>query len=78
MTPRFTHALILTGLTLAPFAGAYAQTDTAPANAASSLPADAVIAPPARSDADRSKDALRKPLDLLALTPLPKAPPWPI
>lgn len=73
MTPRFTHALILTGLTLAPFAGAYAQTDTAPANAASSLPAEAVIASPARSDADRSKDALRKPLDLLVLTPLPKA-----
>ncbi|WP_336946784.1 methyltransferase [Asaia sp. HN010] len=69
MTSRFTFALILTGLTLAPCAGAYAQPDATPASAP---PTAALLASSARPDTDRSKDALRKPLDLLALTPLPK------
>ncbi|GBR02864.1 class I SAM-dependent methyltransferase [Asaia siamensis] len=69
MIPRSTLALILTGLALTPVAAVHAQSAS---DAATALPSAAILASPARPDADRAKDAQRKPFDLLALTPLPK------
>lgn len=74
MKPSCTLSLILTSLVWASFPNAQAQ--PAAASSATRTPDSAMsaslLASEARPAADRARDALRKPQDLLALAPLQK------
>lgn len=72
LTGALTGALLLNGVLSAPPSHAAAANRDTPKDSMAAQPGPELLSSPVRPETDRARDALRKPLDLLSLVPLPR------